>query len=119
MMAYISRLVVPLNANNGSEVGQPLPLSEFSAARAVVVLGDAGVGKTEELRHAAENDGLRTIAVQEFIHRAPSTARKVFLDGLDEARGAGGSVAALRAKLSDWGTPDFVLSCRIADWFGS
>jgi hypothetical protein len=112
--------LIELDAKSGSETGSAKSLLEFREKRAIIVLGDPGIGKTEELRQAACACGSRAISVQEAIHRVTlgSAEERLFLDALDESRSAGGTIDALIAKLVDAGSPPFVLSCRVADWYG-
>ncbi len=117
---HIDRLLAELDPHSGGESGEKKSLADFEHARVVIVLGDPGLGKTEELRHAAESANTRVIPVQEAIHRTSlgPVGQRVFLDALDESRSAGGTIDALVAKLLDTGTPSLVLSCRVADWYG-
>lgn len=89
----------------------------------IVIQGDPGMGKTELLRMLeAERRGSYLTAAQ-FL-RLPQRripAGTLLLDALDEL--AVGSdddpITALLKKLGELDYPDFILTCRAADWQGA
>ena len=103
-----------------------LPVEQLSEAAAYVLLGAPGSGKTKEFeRQAAETRG-HCVTAREFIALGDDPAWHdvtLFIDGLDEVRAGSADgrtpFDAIRAKLAQLGRPQFRLSCREADWFGS
>ena len=99
--------------------------ADFLDRRAVVLLGEPGLGKTTEfVRAAAGEADAEVIRVGRFLSRpaAVMRGRTLYLDGLDEHRariGGGRSVMdAMLGKLEELGCPKVRLSCRTADWHG-
>jgi hypothetical protein len=94
--------------------------AEFETEDAIILLGDPGMGKTTFFRDAAKAN---YTTVRNFLidpHAAAGEA--LFLDALDEYRtiASGQDATAEVAKaLCALKKPQFRLSCRAADWFGS
>ena len=92
----------------------------------VVLLGDAGMGKTTLMRHLCEQHG------ETYIHTArllnaddpgsllPDFGR-VHVDGLDEiaSPGRGSALDAVLGQLVKADKPKFTVSCRGAEWHGA
>ena len=92
----------------------------------VVLLGDAGMGKTTLMRHVCEQHG------ETYIHAAkllkaddpgsllPEFGR-VHVDGLDEiaSPGRGSALDAVLGQLVKADKPKFTVSCRSAEWHGA
>lgn len=104
------------------------PLAEFRSARAYVLLGDPGAGKTEAFRreHAAHADS-EFLTARRFVRTslcrvADMKGRTLFIDGLDEARVGSPDprrpLDHILERLDHIGNPRFRLSCRAADWLG-
>jgi len=121
---HIPRLLTELDPVSGHAVGESRSLTDFLDHKAVIVLGDPGLGKSEELRICASALDGNLIPVQGLLSRDPARLRgkRLFLDGLDEARSAEankiGVIQKVIAKLEDAHRPQFVLSCRSLDWYG-
>lgn len=83
--------------------------------RPLIVLGEAGSGKTELLRHWSR--GSITTARQLTNGWQPGQGRS-FVDGLDEAAGLkdGDALDRVLGALGAQRNVDFVLACRVADW---
>lgn len=111
-----------------SEVGvdEPAPrsLADYRDDPALLLVGDAGSGKTTEFR--GECDALagrgEFVTAREFRNlgcAADLTARTLFIDGLDEVRAEVGDLRkpldAIVRRLHDLGRPRFRLSCRALD----
>ena len=89
----------------------------------VVLLGDAGMGKTTFMGHVCEQHG------ETYVHAArllrtddpgsllPGFGR-VHVDGLDEVAspGRGSALDAVLGQLVKAGKPEFTVSCRSAEW---
>lgn len=83
--------------------------------RTLIVLGEAGSGKSELLRHWSR--GNVATARQLANGWQPGQGRN-FVDGLDEAAGLkdGDALDRVLGALNAQRNVDFVLACRIADW---
>lgn len=93
----------------------------------VVILGDPGLGKTELTKHLEETLDYVRVPAGTF-HRNQNRSRfhikpsqKLIIDGLDEIASSSGlsAIDTVLGKLSEIGQPNFILSCRSADWQGS
>lgn len=89
----------------------------------LVILGEAGMGKSELTRWLGNQPAhTRCTARQLLTQHDPRSllgnATTLVIDALDEvpARSDGEAVDLVLAKLSQLGTPRFVLTCRAADW---
>lgn len=95
---------------------------------AYILLGNAGMGKSELFKHESEvlGDSAIYVSVQDFVdlfgHKTADElqGKTLFIDGLDEARSQDGQsvVSSLRQLLSRLGSPRFRLSCRAEEWLG-
>lgn len=125
----MARLTVPRTVALMDAAGsRSAPLAEFRSARAYVLLGNPGAGKTEALQaeREAHADG-EFVTARLFLRRgvdrlAAWEGKTLFIDGLDEVR-AGSSdpqrqLDDVLERLERLGNPDFRLSCRGADWLG-
>lgn len=122
---YIPRTLIK---NAGTEGAQTIKEADIlDIAEPIVILGDPGLGKTEltkKIALALDSNRIpggtfyRTSNVERLIK--PGTSR-VIVDGLDEIASSSGVVAVdeVLRKLSQLGNPNFIISCRSADWQGS
>jgi hypothetical protein len=122
MSQPIVRQVLRQTAEGGQDVA---PLTDHRPARAYVLLGDPGAGKTfsfDAEAAACRGHYLRASAIEDDEPPVTPTDT-VFIDGLDEVRagtaGAGDALARVVRWLRRSGTPRLRLSCREADWRGA
>lgn len=88
-----------------------------------IILGEAGMGKTELMRRLGEAEGACYVTARKLL-RAPDPRQLIandgclIIDALDEAPAVrdGDAVDKVLGKLASAGCPRFVLSCRVADW---
>lgn len=92
-------------------------------ARSLVVLGEAGMGKSTLLGQLRDLEGYIFCTARLLIN-APDAATRfggaetLVVDALDEisAQRDGDAVDLVVRKLAELGYPRFILSCRVADW---
>ncbi|MBC8057964.1 MAG: hypothetical protein H7Y61_15435 [Rhizobiales bacterium] len=89
----------------------------------LVLLGEAGMGETALTEWLDWQDGYRQCTAKQLIrHANPAAllgnARVLVIDALDEVRAQrdGDAVDLVLTALGRLGHPQFVLSCRVADW---
>lgn len=92
----------------------------------IVVVGDPGAGKSVLMETFGQMPGAIYLRAGAFVRHADparlvGAATRLIVDGVDEvaSNAAGGGVEAVLRQLSALGHPDFVLSCRAADWRGA
>lgn len=124
-MPYVARTLVLSRGNDDERIIVEDEVGAISAP--IVILGDPGLGKTELTKELERRFGFRRITGGAF-YRAQNLARliisgqsKLIIDGLDEITSSSGASAIdeVLRKLSEIGNPNFILSCRSADWQGS
>lgn len=127
---YAERTCTRLTAveSGGQREAGSAPLSAHRSEQALVLLGDAGAGKSREFRRECEQLGETAVlcSARDFVTfdvRPDWGDKTVFIDGLDEIRAgtADGRPALdeIRKRLDQLGWPGFRISCREADWLGS
>lgn len=91
--------------------------------RSMVVLGEAGMGKSTLLRQLRDRHGYAFTTARSLINLPDGTSRfadaaTIVIDALDEvpAQADGDAVDQVIRKLAALGYPRFILSCRVADW---
>ena len=91
--------------------------------RSLIVLGEAGMGKSTLLNQLSEVDDYAFCAARKLINSPDprallGNATTLVIDALDEvsARHDGDAVDLVVRKLAALGSPRFVLSCRVSDW---
>lgn len=128
-MAQTGEFRIPRHATarEGQGRSASLPLSNWRGARAYVLLGPPGAGKTEAMKaEAAAHNHSPFVEAHVMMRpgwRAPTLAegQALYIDGLDEARASNEGdrnrpLDDVCTKLIEMGSPPFRLSCREADW---
>jgi hypothetical protein len=92
-------------------------------ARSLIVLGEAGMGKSTLLLGLKDIEGYSVCTARKLINSPDSAAlmgaaTTLVIDALDEvsARLDGDSVDLVLRRLVELALPRFILSCRVADW---
>ena len=103
-------------------------LSDFRSARAYVLLGEAGTGKSTAFEEEKRNDGNAVdVTARRFIRGGLESHPEwwdatLLIDGFDEVRAGGGDLRepldSLVCRLENLGNPRFRLSCREDSWLG-
>lgn len=108
-----------------NDSGKAVVAQDFleTAPAPLVVLGEAGMGKTTLLGGLDGVDGFAMCTARQLAtHPRPAEllagANTLVVDALDElsARQDGEAVDVVVRKLGELGFPRFILSCRTADW---
>lgn len=91
--------------------------------RSLIVLGEAGMGKSTLLQQLDGVDGFKVCTARKLINAPPplalmGKATTLVIDALDEvsARLDGDAVDLVLRRLAELALPRFILSCRVADW---
>ncbi len=118
--AHLSRT---LRYKNQAEERDILQEDLHLHAEPLVILGEAGMGKTSLLSWLAETHGYAHCTANNLLNRHnPKTllndSKVLVIDALDEvsSHGAGDAIDRILQKLGELDYPRFILSCRVADW---
>jgi hypothetical protein len=91
--------------------------------RSLVVLGEAGMGKSTLLAQLADVEGYAFCTARKLINSPDPAhilgdAKTLVIDALDEvsAQRDGDAVDLVMRRLGVLSNPRFILSCRVADW---
>lgn len=91
--------------------------------RSLIVLGEAGMGKSTLLQQLDAVDGFTVCTARKLINTPEplalmGDATTLVIDALDEvsARLDGDAVDLVLRRLAELALPRFILSCRVADW---
>ncbi|MGR3992074.1 NACHT domain-containing protein [Pseudomonas sp. 1121_17] len=91
--------------------------------RPLIILGEAGMGKTALLKWLADTHGYRFVTTRHLsLPLAPihplDTTQVLVIDALDELAASSSTDALLKTlvSLANLGYPRFILSCRASDW---
>lgn len=123
-MNYIART---LTINKHSPDQRAIDESEIPTLDGpLIVLGEPGIGKSALTAAIERTTGAKRVSAGTFYRSenlapyAVSAERRLIIDGLDEIAAAGASALdTVLKKLDLLGRPEFILSCRAADWQGS
>lgn len=123
-MPYIPRTLVLSRGNDDERIIVEDDVASISAP--IVILGDPGLGKTELTKELERRFGFTRITggafyrTQNLSRLTTSAESKLIIDGLDEITSSSDASAIdeVLRKLSQIGNPNFILSCRSADWQG-
>ena len=92
----------------------------------IVIVGDPGAGKSVLMETLEGQGGAVFVGATRLIRMSnpPETfglVSRLVIDGVDEvaSNAPGGGIDAVLGKLSELLYPDFILSCRAADWRGA
>lgn len=123
--SYIPRTLWHEKTEDGQTKKVELSEADLLAqTRPLIVLGEAGMGKTLLLKKMSLQPGYAYCTAQQLIarHRPercfPSDAHTLVIDALDEspAHQQHDAVTQVLSKLDALNYPRFVLSCRAAEW---
>ncbi len=116
----LQRLCKRIDNGASIEDDQHVTLDSLQALPTWVLLGDPGLGKTFAFKFLAHKEGADYCKASDIDVFEPSTAmpKTLFIDGLDETRGAGSSnlKEKIRRQIKEKNIRSFRLSCRAADW---
>jgi len=93
----------------------------FKRPEPLVILGEAGMGKTELTERLRRQDGRAGCTARRWLRRGARSllgnATTLVIDALDEVgtKAEGDAVDLVLEKLGEAGFPHFVLTCRVAD----
>jgi hypothetical protein len=97
-----------------------------NSAQPLIILGEAGMGKTTLLKWLADHHNFQFVTAIQLLHPSRSMAKidsgnLLVIDALDEVTAHSSEHAILQVlnKLRDNDYPQFILSCRAAEWFGA
>ena len=100
-------------------------LDQFRDARAYVLLGALGSGKSTVFRREAERSHACFVTARNFtcLNRPEWKKSTLFIDGLDEMRVGSldprKPLDQIRQKLAQLDSPKFRISCRDGEWLGA
>lgn len=117
---YIGRTLWYQTDDKPAEVSQSQLLERTEP---LVILGEAGMGKTSLLEQLATTPGYVRCTARQLIncfnpHKLLGDARVLIIDALDEVSSAreGDSIDLVLRQLGELDYPCFILSCRVSDW---
>ena len=111
---FIPRTLVHQDGRHG-----PLRDSELDPHEApIVILGEAGMGKSRLLAHLSAQMGWQIVRADEIELVGDATSTVMLIDALDESTDAstGTALKAVLLELKRRNYPPFILSCRASDW---
>lgn len=118
--SYISRTLWFTENDQNKEISQEELLTE---KRSLVILAEAGMGKTQLLRSLGKHPGYAYCTAKQLIRKARpeellGNASVLVVDALDEAPShqENDAIDEVLRKLDGQRCPRFILSCRVAEW---
>jgi hypothetical protein len=122
---YIPRTLIRDRAQHDEKVIADSDIPSIEAP--VIILGDPGLGKTKLTKALEERFGFKRFTggsfyrMEDYARLQTAPDSKLIIDGLDEITSSSSfsAIDEVLRKLSKVGSPNFILSCRSADWQGS
>jgi hypothetical protein len=122
---YIPRTLIRDRAQHDEKLIAESDIPSITAP--IVILGDPGLGKTQLTKTLEERFGFKRVTggtfcrMQNYARLQTAPDSRLIIDGLDEITSSSGvsAIDEVLKKLSELGNPNFILSCRSADWQGS
>jgi hypothetical protein len=122
---YILRTLIVNRGDRDEAIINETEIPNINAP--IVILGDPGLGKTELTIRLEKQFGFKRVSAGAFYRNkniarySTASDQKLIVDGLDEIASSSGTspIDEVLKKLSEIGNPNFILSCRSADWQGS
>ncbi len=124
----MSEQIIPRTCTEVQENGSSTacPLESFRESTAYVLLGAPGAGKTRSFQREADFQKGCYVTARDFTtfdDQPEWHGTTLFIDGLDESRAGSRDQRTpldhIRSKLHNLECPNFRISCREADWFGT
>jgi predicted NACHT family NTPase len=120
MTRNVRKLSTPLR---GKDPDTPLAFSEFSQVPHLILLGEAGSGKTHLFREQATEEKAAYVTARAFLNVPANKiyGQSLYIDGLDERRAGRGdrdTIDDIVGHLFEVEPKRVRISCRIADWLG-
>ena len=110
------------DANNQEETIEISEDQLLLETRPLIVLGEAGMGKTELMKRLGNRNGYTHCTAKKLLLIDLKSIYKdgttLVIDALDEATSQhdGDAISQVLKKLAALGFPRFILSCRVAEW---
>ena len=114
--SFVPRTLTFLHDREAVSIDDESTLTDTRLARQpLILLGEAGSGKSELLRRWA---GGQVATARQITNGWQPKQGRSFVDGLDEAAGLhdGDALDRLLGALEAQRNIDFVIACRVADW---
>lgn len=115
---------IVLEVSDHEKEASPRSFSDFYNHKAIVLLGEQGLGKTSLFQsESLRESNAEIVSVRTFLSRAAKNyhGKVLYLDGLDEQRAGKQDgrpvIDNIVSRLDEIDCPAFRISCREADWY--